>query len=145
MRINNISSTINFGVRLTRELEQGFENTKNEIRDFYGEKSQKYIEYCQNLNILKEHGNNYVVGIGYNEDSYNPYYFKIRHKDDDREYFAGGVAVKQKDGLFSFDSLKSLAITSIVQQWKDEKALEEALKPKKTSIFSRLKKKLSKK
>ena len=88
MKVNSIGKTPNFGMQLTGELERGFERTKNEIKDFYDDKSKKYLEYCNHLNMVKEYGNNYVVGIGCCNDVYDPYYFKMRHKDDDKEYSA---------------------------------------------------------
>ena len=139
MKINRIGKTPNFGMQLTGELERGFERTKNEIKDFYGDKSKKYLEYCNHLNMVKEYSNNYVVGIGCCNDVYDPYYFKMRHKDDDKEYSAGCLSVCEKDELFTPDSLKNLAITAIIQDWTDKEALKENQIPQKISFFKKIK------
>ncbi len=138
MRINGVNTNCRFGMQLTSEVEDGFRKSQQEVRDFWGENSEKYKDFCYHLNMVRTRSENYVVGVGYEAyDSYYPYYFKMRSKfDDDKHcHIAGGLKTSTKEELFSFDSLKSLAVTAITTEWRDRKNLEEALKPEKKESF----------
>ena len=144
MKINGINSNCRFGMQFTKEVENGFRKSQEEIKDFWGEKSEKYKEFCDHLKIAKEHSKDYVVGIEHeNNIFFDPYYFVLRNTLNDKIYTLG-CGAETKDDLFSLRALKSLALTAITTEWRDEKESEDALKPKKESFFERLKKKFKK-
>ena len=148
MRINGINTNCRFGMQMTGEVEEGFRKSQLEVKDFWGENSEKYKDFCYHLNMVRTRSENYVVGVGHDAyNSYYPYYFKMRSKSDDDKhcYRAGGLATSTKEELFSFDSLKNLALTAYFTEQRDRKNLEEALKPEKESFLGRLKKLFSKK
>ena len=140
MKINSVNSNCKFGMQLTREVEEGFRKSKENVMDFYGENSPTYKEFCDNLRRVKDYSKNYVIGIGREEGNVcYPYYFMMRHKLDDKIYYrAGCLETETKEELFSPNSLNSLALTAYLNEQKERNKLEEALKPKKESFFKRL-------
>ena len=111
MKISRISSLPNFKMRLTKEVEKGFNDLKDNTKDFYGEQSQEYKTMCNNQRILKQYGSNYVVGVGAKESFYSDddcYYFMIK-KDGESEIDKTCFCSK-KDQLYSPGNLRWLAL-----------------------------------
>lgn len=120
MKINLIHSgnynRQNFGARLTKDVQRGFDNLEYEIRRDYGTNCDKYVKYRICREIINNTCTDSVLDYSFDttpksNDEYAlfPFTFLLVSKDRGKQNFSDIIKEKTEEGLYSMRNLKILA------------------------------------
>ena len=120
MKINSIHSRNynrqNFGARLTKDVQRGFDNLGYRIKRDFGVNSDEYIKYENHMQELKENCEDYILDSNFDpmpktNDEWGvfPYTFMLSAREKGKKDFFDVIREIKEDDLYTMYNLNSLA------------------------------------